>query len=479
MIRRTVRPLTLASTAAAMLPALASPAWSHGVQGRAETPVPFAVFFVAAAVVVIVSFGALGVAWKTPRLERDRWRPAPARLSRIVLSPALTWALRALVLAGLLLLVATAAFGSTLLNRNLAPVSVFVLWWVGLVPLSLLLGNLWRHLNPWASLARLLRAREDTGACPTSWGVWPAAALMVVWAWLELVYPTAADVRLLAAVMVGYSVLTIVAMLRFGTGTWLDSGEVFSVFTGFLASMSPVEVRDTPQGWRLGFRPPALSAARLAERPGLVAFVSVLVGAVSFDGLSGTDVWAARDVAATERLITLGMPPFAAGIVVATLGLLIMTAAAYGAFLGAAAAAGRAAGHTAAAAALATAFAASFAPIVVGYALSHYLTLFVFQSQDVVRLASDPFGTGRDLLGTADHRIDFNVMTPNVIWAFQVGAIVIAHVLGLILAHDKALQLFPQARRAVRSQYAMLVLMVVLTVSGLWFLSEGMNATAA
>lgn len=475
MSPRVLRPLTVASGAGISLLGLPQAAWAHGVQGRAETPVPLGVFFVTAAVVVIVSFGALGVAWKTPRLEQDRWRPAPAGLSRVVMSRPLTFVLRALVLAGLVLVVAAAALGSTLLNRNLAPVSVFVVWWVGLVPLSLLLGNVWRHLNPWATVARLFRPREHVGTYPPSWRVWPAAVLMVVWAWLELVYPTAADVRLLAAVITAYSVLTVVAMLRYGPSEWMDSGEVFTVFSGVLASMSPVEVRDG----QLGFRPPALGAARVAERPGLVAFVSVLVGAVTFDGLSGTGVWAARDVAATERLITLGLPPFAAGIVIATLGLLIMIALAAGAFLAAVAVAGRAASASSTPAALATAFAASLVPIAAGYHIAHYFTLFVFQSQDLVRLASDPFGSGRDLLGTADHRIDFNVVSPNAIWAVQVGAIVLAHVLGLVLAHDKALRLFPHGKKAVRSQYAMLALMVVLTVSGLWFLSEGMNSSTA
>lgn len=467
-------------------------AFAHGVQGQAQTPVPLAVFFWTAAVVVVVSFVGLGVAWSTPRLGGDRWRAAPAGLSRAVLSTPVTLALRALVLALLVLVTAAAAFGSTLLNRNIAPVSIFVVWWVGLVPLSLLLGNLWRQVNPWASVARLLRAAPDTGRYTARWGLWPAAALMTAWAWLELVYPTAASPRLLASVIVAYSVLTVTAMLRYGVDVWLDSGEVFSVFTGLLASMSPVEVRAVDGRQRLGFRPPVIGPARLPERAGLTAFVSVLIGAVTFDGLSGTGVWAARDVAATERLIELGLPEFPAGLVVATIGLLVMIGLATAAFVGAAAVAGRAtasrttasrttagAGEPTATARTSAAFAHALVPIAVGYHVAHYFTLFVFQSQDLVRLASDPFGTGADYFGTADHRIDFQAVSPNAIWAVQVCAIVGAHVLGLVLAHDKALRLFRQHRQAVRSQYAMLALMVLLTVSGLWFLSEGMSTTTA
>ncbi|MFN2471089.1 MAG: hypothetical protein ABR583_08890 [Gaiellaceae bacterium] len=55
----------------------------------------------------------------------------------------------------------------------------------------------------------------------------------------------------------------------------------------------------------------------------------------------------------------------------------------------------------------------------------------------------------------------------------QVGALVAGHVLGLVLAHDRAVALVGSARTALRSQYAMLVLMVMYTVGGLWLLSQG------
>jgi hypothetical protein len=65
-------------------------------------------------------------------------------------------------------------------------------------------------------------------------------------------------------------------------------------------------------------------------------------------------------------------------------------------------------------------------------------------------------------------------VSANVIWGVQVTAIVVGHMIGLALAHDRALELAPDARIALRSQYPMLVLMVLFTVSGLWSLSEGM-----
>jgi hypothetical protein len=380
-----------------------------------------------------------------------------------------------LVLAATMFVIAAAAFGSTTLNSNIAPLTIFVVWWVGLVPLSVLFGNVWREVNPWATAGRWLGA-QPRGArpYPAVWGLWPAALLMLGVAWCELVYPTAASPRLVAAIGVGYSIFTVAGMRRYGTDAWLDRAEVFSVYTGMIAKLSPWEVRERDGQRTLGWRAPLIGVTRVEPQPGLVAFVVALIAAVTFDGLSGTDFWAARDVAATERIIETGLDPFWAGIVTASIGLLLMFAIAYGAFLLASGVAAQfvRGDH---AGGLAEAFAHSLVPIAVGYSVAHYFTLFIFQSQDLIRLASDPFGTGADWFGTTAHTINFNLVTPNFIWAVQLAAIVGAHVLALVLAHDRALQLAGHSRSAVRSQYPMLALMVLLTVSGLWFLSEGMN----
>ena len=71
----------------------------------------------------------------------------------------------------------------------------------------------------------------------------------------------------------------------------------------------------------------------------------------------------------------------------------------------------------------------------------------------------------------ANSRIDYNLLSTNGIWYVQVGALVVGHVTGLVLAHDRALALYRRAREATRSQYWMLVVMVGFTSLGLWLLS--------
>ena len=91
------------------------------------------------------------------------------------------------------------------------------------------------------------------------------------------------------------------------------------------------------------------------------------------------------------------------------------------------------------------------------------------EGQTLLHAASDPFGLGWNLFGTATWRISW-VPPPEAVWYTQVAAIVAGHIVGVTLAHDRALHEFG-GRVAVRTQYAMLVLMVALTSLGLLILS--------
>jgi hypothetical protein len=104
--------------------------------------------------------------------------------------------------------------------------------------------------------------------------------------------------------------------------------------------------------------------------------------------------------------------------------------------------------------------------------VAHYFTLLLVQGQFALPLGSDPFGYGWDLLGAADYVPNLAPLSPNAVWYVQVGALVAGHVAGLAVAHDRAVTVLP-ARSALRSQYAMLVLMVGYTVGGLWLLWNG------
>jgi hypothetical protein len=112
-------------------------------------------------------------------------------------------------------------------------------------------------------------------------------------------------------------------------------------------------------------------------------------------------------------------------------------------------------------------------PIALAYAIAHYFSLLAYQGQAVAFLISDPLGTGADLLGTAAVGIDYDVIRATGVWYVQVGALVVGHVCGLVLAHDRAVALYREPSDATGSQYWMLAVMIAFTSLGLWLLSAG------
>jgi hypothetical protein len=126
-------------------------------------------------------------------------------------------------------------------------------------------------------------------------------------------------------------------------------------------------------------------------------------------------------------------------------------------------------------AALSRRFAHTLIPIAVGYLVAHYFSLLAYNGQDLWRLASDPLGEGSDLFGGAGRGIDYSVVTATAIWYVQTGALILGHVAGLVLAHDRALTVWGSARDAIRSQVVMLVVMVLFTLLGMWLLSAALN----
>jgi hypothetical protein len=118
---------------------------------------------------------------------------------------------------------------------------------------------------------------------------------------------------------------------------------------------------------------------------------------------------------------------------------------------------------------LAGQFAPSLVPIAAGYLVAHYWSLGVFEGQHTLALLGDPLGTGADLLGTAHLVPDATLIQPTLVATIQVVAIVTGHVLGVVLAHERAVSLFDR-RVAVLGQLPLLALMVAYTCGGLFLL---------
>jgi hypothetical protein len=105
--------------------------------------------------------------------------------------------------------------------------------------------------------------------------------------------------------------------------------------------------------------------------------------------------------------------------------------------------------------------------------VAHYFSFFLIQGQFVITLISDPFGRGWDLFGTIDFAPNLAIVSPETVWYVQVVALVVGHVAGLAIAHDRAVAVFQGKRTALEAQLPMLGLMVLYTLGGMWLLTRG------
>jgi hypothetical protein len=199
--------------------------------------------------------------------------------------------------------------------------------------------------------------------------------------------------------------------------------------------------------------------------------VSVMIGSVSFDGFTGKRPWNSISPDIAQFFQDRGLSPEHSLELTFLLGLIggvLFVAGFY--WLGVLGA--RSVGGGFSARRLAHEFVHSLVPIALAYVAAHYFTLLLFQGQAIVYLASDPLGKGSDIFGTADTQIDYTLIGADATWYWQVGFVVAGHVAALMLAHDRALALYDDAKLAVRSQYWMLAVMVGFTSLALWLLSS-------
>ncbi len=455
-MRRLAAPIAVA---AALVATAASPAGAHGLGGRLDLPVPVWLFVYGAAAAVVVSFVALGALWKEPRLEDGApGRLLPAPLQRVLTGTVPDAVVRTISVAIFALVLAAAVAGRDEPSRNLAPVFVYVWFWVGLAFVHALFGNWWATLSPWDTLARVLGIGErPRRSYPKSWGVWPAAILLIGFLWMELVAPNGASPRALAWAIGAYTAVTLGGMAVFGREQWNRSGESFAVYFGMLSRMAFLDRRDDG---RVVLRPPLSGLPGLEHRPGLVAFVMVIIGSTTFDGFTGTSTW----LSWTRSLSGVGL------VLAGTAGLLatiLLVSMAYVLAMAVASAIAGTPWHP-----LAVRFVHSLVPIAFAYVGAHYFSYLILEGQGGVALVSDPFGFGWDLFGTATRAINFTLISAVAVWYVQVFAIVAGHVAGVVLAHDRSVAAF-RGSLAMRTQYALLAIMVLFTMTGLLVLSGG------
>lgn len=431
--------------------------FAHGLGGPRDLPISLPLAIAGAVAALVISFVVLAVAWRTPRYDGSRrGRPVPA-LDRIVSSAAWVASLRVIGLVFFGYVGWAAVMGEdSLINPFLGV--FYVLVWVGLVPLSLLFGPVWKAISPvrtitWL-LARVSGTSAGTGlyAYPARLGYWPAAVGLFAFVWIELVHPQSTEIASVRLWVAAWLAVMLVGGALFGS-TWLAHADPFEVYSSLVARLSVWGRQDG----RLVVRSPLANLADTPPRPGLVAVVGVLFGSTAFDSFKESVPWLRFTQSSSVSpvlLDNLALVAFCAGVT-----LLFAVAA-------------MATGTTSRTprSALPGRLAHSVVPIIVGYIAAHYARYLVEYGQTTMMQLSDPLSTGADYLGTADLEVNrWLTYQPELLANLKVLAVVAGHLLGVVAAHDRAIALLPR-RHQLTGQLPMLAVMVLFTAGGLYLL---------
>ena len=347
--------------------------------------------------------------------------------------------------------------------ENLLPLSVWTLWWVVLVLLHVVLGNLWRWLNPVIGLHRLLGAPRPLAAYPQGLDYWPAVAIFLAFAWFQLVYPAPEDPPRLAAVVSVYAAGTLVAVVVCGPEAWLGRGDPFAVFMTQLAAAAPLS--------RDGLRWPGQG---LLSHPALpvsgTLFVLLTLSAISFDGFSNTFLWLSG-----IGVNPLDYPGRTSLMTANTLGLLLGFALLASAFLAAIALGKNWSGTPPSTTVLAGRLVLSLIPISIAYHFAHYLGDTLVNLQYVLKALDDPFETGASWLGLGEMHVTASFLNTaagtTTIFTLQVAAVLLGHVIAVVVAHAIAVRVGLKGQALLRFELPLALLMVGYTAFGLWLLA--------
>ena len=435
---------------------------AHGIGVRGDLPIPVWMFAYVAGAALIISFLLLGSFWPKPRLE-GRFKPRPLPAATQPVTQGLAVVLRLFGLAMFAVVLWASLAGDLGAYATVAPVAVYVGFWVGLLFLCAVFGDVWRLLSPWETLALVGAAlrRRFFGQVPAHrlWrpdpvrSGWLGVAVILCFASLELVHPNPPETRLLGIAIAVYSGLMLAGASLWGR-EWLRHSEGFGVVFRHIGAMG-VFCGDG-QG-RLAVRPPLVGLANLRMTLPHTFVLLLMPGTTSFDGISRTEWWAgllgARVGWDTVGFGTFGLLQFAADFVV-----LYIAAMAVGAAL-----------TRTPLRRMLTDFAPSIVPIAFAYHVGHYFSLVIFEGQTFLALLSRPFGGTADLFGTAHFEINYLLVSTGVIALVQAITTVGGHLAGVVLAHDKAVSKF-KPRHALRSQYGLLMMMLAFTITGIFLL---------
>lgn len=453
-----------------------SPVFAHAFGQQYMLPVPFWLYAYGAAAAVIVSFFIIGffVNEKKKDILYPTLNISKSKIIRIITNSPVVIGIKVLSILLFILTLITGFFGTSVPVANFNMTFFWIIFILGVTYVSALIGNIYSIINPLkisADFIEYLLGRKIKGIItyPTAFAYYPALFLYFLFIFTEIlgrINPYDLSVSIL-----GYCGITFLGIVVFGKDTWLEHGDFLKVFFTLLSKVSILNNHDKKFCLRLPF------VGLLSEKTrnfSLLLFILFMLSSTAFDGFKETIKWFDLYFAVTKPFINqLGdFAPQIVGIIGLFLSpFIFLTLYIVFIFLM------KLTTHSShSIKELAFSFMYSLIPIALVYNIAHYYTLLVIQGQLIISLISDPFGFGWNLFKTAYFTPNIGIINVNFIWHSQVAAILFGHIVAVYLAHVIALQMFSSHKKAVISQFPMLILMVTYTVIGLWILSQPLTS---
>lgn len=448
-----------------------TPAFAHAFGKLYNLPIPFWLYLYGGAAALLVSFVVIGYFVNATRkhLSYPAIPLANTPISFLWKNSFINM-VKVISVFIFLLTIATGLFGQndSYLNFNMTFFWIIIL--LGLTYFTAIAGNIYEVLNPWKNITewieKLLKT-EKKGLLPypKKLGYYPALFFYFLLIWFELL-GRITPIKL-SFLLLEFSVLTAVGILLIGKVNWFTYGDFFSVFFKVIGKVSIIEERKG----KLFLRPPFVGLLKeKAEHISLLLFILFMLSSTAFDGFKETLPWIRLYSSHVDPLIRpfFGINSY---IIFQTVGLLLSPLLFLSIYILLLTLTKIITKSALPLRELLLKFAFSLVPIAVVYNAAHYYTLLFTQGSEILRMFSDPFGFGWNLFGTVDYNGSV-ILDANFVWHSQVALILLGHIVAVYLAHLAALQLFPTQKKALISQFPMLLLMVVYTMIGLWILSQ-------
>lgn len=419
-------------------------------------------------------------------------------------------------------------FGNQNPALNLAPLLTWTIWWAGLVFLILFAGKAWCTICPWDAIAgwlerlRFWGPRRDGLGLGLRWprmgrNIWFAVGLFVALTWVELGMGITMIPRATAWVALGMLGLAIVSAFIFDRKSFCRYGCLVGRVSGLYALFSSLELRtadrnacagcktsDCYKGNEHGDGCPTfefprvmnlstycilcteciktcpqdnislrvrpwgadLVQTRVKPRQDEAVLALVLLSMTGFHGLTMTPTWP-RWISTVRASLECSEGAAFSVLMLAMLILPILlfrglsTVAAWWA-------------KPASGGRLFIEYAYAMLPIALFYHLAHNAEHFLMEGPKAIALASDPFGWGWNVFGTARWTVP-PLITLEGLWWIQLIMILVGHIYSLWISAAITRRLVADRRAAFLTQLPMLFAMILFSISSLWLLKQPME----